>query len=234
MNSRTQRRKSTPAALRGLYTANGDPVTVLSGTFSLFRITCSYTSKPVFVMERSWASTSFTNSVDLQRLMSTVALGARRPLRSSSTNCCLMVTMPVTENPSNSIGMTTSSLASSAAKLAAVKPGGQKSPMVDNGYDISDYYAIDPMFGSMDEMKQLIKEAKKRNMYILMDLVVNHTSDEHAWFEASKNKDDEHADWYWWRPARPGTTPGEPGAEPNQWGSYFGGSAWEYCPERGE
>ena len=49
-----------------------------------------------------------------------------------------------------------------------------------------------------------------------------------------QNKDDEHADWYWWRPARPGTTPGEPGAEPNQWGSYFGGSAWEYCPERGE
>ena len=47
-----------------------------------------------------------------------------------------------------------------------------------------------------------------------MDLVVNHTSDEHAWFEASKNKDDEHADWYWWRPARPGTTAGEPGAEP--------------------
>jgi oligo-1,6-glucosidase len=58
-----------------------------------------------------------------------------------------------------------------------------QSPMVDNGYDISDYYAIDPMFGSMDEMKQLIKEAKKRNMYILMDLVVNHCSSEHEWFQ---------------------------------------------------
>ena len=58
-----------------------------------------------------------------------------------------------------------------------------QSPMVDNGYDISDYYAIDLMFGSMDEMKQLIKEAKKRNMYILMDLVVNHCSSEHEWFQ---------------------------------------------------
>ena len=58
-----------------------------------------------------------------------------------------------------------------------------QSPMVDNGYDISDYYAIDPMFGSMDEMKQLIKEAKKRNMYILLDLVVNHCSSEHEWFQ---------------------------------------------------
>ncbi len=83
-------------------------------------------------------------------------------------------------------------------------------------------------------MDELLAEAHKRGLKIVMDLVVNHTSDEHAWFEASKNKDDEHADWYWWRPARPGTTPGEPGAEPNQWGSYFGGSAWEYCPERGE
>ena len=57
-----------------------------------------------------------------------------------------------------------------------------------------------------------------------MDLVVNHTSDEHAWFEASKNKDDEHADWYWWRPARPGTTAGEPGAEPTS-----GAPTWRFC-----
>ncbi|EIJ28167.1 oligo-1,6-glucosidase 1 domain protein, partial [Bifidobacterium longum subsp. longum 1-6B] len=99
---------------------------------------------------------------------------------------------------------------------------------------ISDYQDIDPLFGTLDDMDELLAEAHKRGLKIVMDLVVNHTSDEHAWFEASKNKDDEHADWYWWRPARPGTTAGEPGAEPNQWGSYFGGSAWEYCPERGE
>ena len=92
-----------------------------------------------------------------------------------------------------------------------------KSPQDDNGYDISDYQDIDPLFGTLDDMDELLAEAHKRGLKIVMDLVVNHTSDEHAWFEASKNKDDEHADWYWWRPARPGTTPGEPGAEPNQW-----------------
>ena len=89
-----------------------------------------------------------------------------------------------------------------------------KSPQDDNGYDISDYQDIDPLFGTLDDMDELLAEAHKRGLKIVMDLVVNHTSDEHAWFEASKNKDDEHADWYWWRPARPGTTPGEPGAEP--------------------
>ena len=72
--------------------------------------------------------------------------------------------------------------------------------------DISDYQDIDPLFGTLDDMDELLAEAHKRGLKIVMDLVVNHTSDEHAWFEASKNKDDEHADWYWWRPARPGTT----------------------------
>lgn len=109
-----------------------------------------------------------------------------------------------------------------------------RSPQDDNGYDISDYQDIDPLFGTLDDMDELLAEAHKRGLKIVMDLVVNHTSDEHAWFEASKDKDDPHADWYWWRPARPGHEPGTPGAEPNQWGSYFGGSAWEYCPERGE
>ena len=109
-----------------------------------------------------------------------------------------------------------------------------RSPQDDNGYDISDYRDIDPLFGTLDDMDELLAEAHKRGLKIVMDLVVNHTSDEHAWFEASKDKDDPHADWYWWRPARPGHEPGTPGAEPNQWGSYFGGSAWEYCPERGE
>ncbi len=79
-----------------------------------------------------------------------------------------------------------------------------KSPQDDNGYDISDYQDIDPLFGTMADMDELLAEAHKRGLKIVMDLVVNHTSDEHAWFEASSDKDDEHADWYWWRPARPG------------------------------
>ena len=109
-----------------------------------------------------------------------------------------------------------------------------KSPQDDNGYDISDYQDIDPLFGTMADMDELLAEAHKRGLKVIMDLVVNHTSDEHAWFQASRDKDDPHADWYWWRPARPGHEPGTPGAEPNQWGSYFGGSAWEYDPKRGE
>ena len=109
-----------------------------------------------------------------------------------------------------------------------------RSPQDDNGYDISDYQDIDPLFGTLEDMDELLDEAHKRGLRIVMDLVVNHTSDEHAWFQASRDKDDPHADWYWWRPARPGHEPGTPGAEPNQWGSYFGGSAWEYDPKRGE
>ena len=109
-----------------------------------------------------------------------------------------------------------------------------RSPQDDNGYDISDYQDIDPLFGTLEDMDELLAEAHRRGLKIVMDLVVNHTSDEHAWFQASRDKDDPHADWYWWRPARPGHEPGTPGAEPNQWGSYFGGSAWEYDPKRGE
>jgi oligo-1,6-glucosidase len=109
-----------------------------------------------------------------------------------------------------------------------------KSPQDDNGYDIADYEAIDPLFGTMDDMDELLKQAHKRGLKVVMDLVVNHTSDEHAWFQASRSKDDPHADWYIWRPARPGHEPGTPGAEPNRWGSYFGGSAWQFDPKRGE
>lgn len=109
-----------------------------------------------------------------------------------------------------------------------------KSPQDDNGYDISDYQSIDSLFGTLEDMDELLAEAHKRGLKVVMDLVVNHTSDEHAWFQASRDKDDPHADWYWWRPAKPGHEPGTPGAEPNQWGSYFGGSAWEYDPKRGE
>ncbi|MEE0708204.1 MAG: alpha-amylase family glycosyl hydrolase, partial [Gemmiger sp.] len=109
-----------------------------------------------------------------------------------------------------------------------------RSPQDDNGYDISDYQDIDPLFGTLEDMDELLAEAHRRGLKIVMDLVVNHTSDEHAWFQASRDRDDPHADWYWWRPARPGHEPGTPGAEPNRWGSYFGGSAWQYDPKRGE
>ena len=91
-----------------------------------------------------------------------------------------------------------------------------KSPQDDNGYDISDYQDIDPLFGTMADMDELLAEAHKRGLKVIMDLVVNHTSDEHAWFQASRDKNDPHADWYWWRPAKPGHEPGTPGcrAEP--------------------
>ena len=79
-----------------------------------------------------------------------------------------------------------------------------RSPQDDNGYDISDYQDIDPLFGTLEDMDELLAEAHKRGLKIVMDLVVNHTSDEHAWFQASRDKNDPHADWYWWRPARPG------------------------------
>ncbi|WP_418969272.1 alpha-glucosidase [Alloscardovia omnicolens] len=109
-----------------------------------------------------------------------------------------------------------------------------KSPQDDNGYDISDYQDIDPLFGTLEDMDELLEQAHARGLKVVMDLVVNHTSDEHAWFQASRDKNDSHADWYWWRPAKPGYEPGTPGAEPNEWGSYFGGSAWQYDEKRGE
>lgn len=109
-----------------------------------------------------------------------------------------------------------------------------RSPQDDNGYDISDYRDIDPMFGTLDDMDALLAEAHSYGIKIVMDLVVNHTSDEHAWFQSSRNPDSDHADWYWWRPARTGCVPGTPGAEPNQWGGSFGGSAWQYDDRRGE
>lgn len=97
-----------------------------------------------------------------------------------------------------------------------------KSPNDDNGYDISDYCDIMDEFGTMDDMDNLLKEAKERGIKILMDLVVNHTSDEHKWFiEAKKSKDNKYRDYYVWRdPVN--------GKEPNELGSTFGGSAWEY------
>ena len=108
------------------------------------------------------------------------------------------------------------------------------SPQDDNGYDIADYQNIDPMFGTLDDMDELLRTAHSLGLKVIMDLVVNHSSDEHAWFIESRDKTSDKADWYWWMPAKEGHVPGEIGAEPNSWGSYFGGSAWTYDPQRGE
>jgi oligo-1,6-glucosidase len=109
------------------------------------------------------------------------------------------------------------------------------SPQDDNGYDISDYQDIDPMFGTLADVDELIARAHDRGMKIVMDLVVNHTSDDHPWFiESRSSTDNPKRDWYWWRPAREGMAPGTPGAEPTNWESFFSGSAWEYDPATGE
>ena len=99
-----------------------------------------------------------------------------------------------------------------------------KSPQVDNGYDISDYCGIDPMFGTMEDMEELIAEAKKRGISIIFDLVLNHSSDQHEWFlEALKGKDNPYHDYYIWRD-------GEADEPPNEMRATFGGSAWTYVP----
>lgn len=103
-----------------------------------------------------------------------------------------------------------------------------KSPNDDNGYDISDYCDIMDEFGTMEDMDNLLKEANERGIKILMDLVVNHTSDEHEWFiEAKKSKDNEYRDYYIWRDSVDGN-------EPNDLGSTFSGSAWQYDETTGQ
>jgi oligo-1,6-glucosidase len=110
-----------------------------------------------------------------------------------------------------------------------------RSPQDDNGYDISDYQDVDPTFGTLADLDALVLAVHERGMKLIMDLVVNHTSAEHAWFaESRRGKDNPKADWYFWRDARPGTVPGEPGSEPNNWGSAFSGPAWAWEPERGQ
>src|SRR3954471_17699596 len=110
-----------------------------------------------------------------------------------------------------------------------------RSPQDDNGYDISDYQDVDPVFGKLKDLDELIEALHARGMRIVMDLVVNHTSDEHPWFiESRSSADNPKRDWYWWRPPRHGHTAGEPGAEPTNWGSFFSGSAWELDDATGE
>lgn len=97
-----------------------------------------------------------------------------------------------------------------------------KSPFIDQGYDISDYYAIDPLFGTMEDMEELIAEGKKRGISIIMDLVVNHCSSHHEWFQkALADPDGPYADYFYFI---------ESDKEPNNWESYFGGSVWESVP----
>ena len=103
-----------------------------------------------------------------------------------------------------------------------------RSPQDDNGYDISDYQDIDPMFGNMEDMERLIAEAGARGIRIILDLVLNHTSDEHRWFkEALKGPDNPHHDYYVWRD-------GTPECPPNDMRACFGGSAWQWVPQLGQ
>src|SRR5699024_6610714 len=97
-----------------------------------------------------------------------------------------------------------------------------KSPNFDNGYDVSDYKTINPEYGTLEDLEQLIEEAEKRNISIILDIVLNHTSEQHPWcLEAKKGKDNPYRDYYIWK------DPGEKGF-PNELPGGFGGSAWEY------
>jgi oligo-1,6-glucosidase len=102
------------------------------------------------------------------------------------------------------------------------------SPGDDNGYDVSDYCAIDPIYGSLTDWRDMLREMHRRGIKLLMDLVVNHTSDEHPWFQQSREgKNNPYRDYYIWRPPRDGS-------EPNNWASCFGGSAWQWDERTGE
>ncbi|MCQ4085372.1 alpha,alpha-phosphotrehalase [Saccharibacillus sp. JS10] len=103
------------------------------------------------------------------------------------------------------------------------------SPQNDNGYDVSDYRSIDPMYGTMDDFDELMDELRKRDMHLMLDIVVNHSSTEHEWFQQSRlSKDNPYRDYYIWRDPAPG------GGVPNNWQSKFGGSAWQYDEATGQ
>jgi alpha-glucosidase len=103
------------------------------------------------------------------------------------------------------------------------------SPQADFGYDVANYVDIDPMFGNLSDYDRLIREAHKRKIRVIMDLVLNHTSDEHPWFvESRKSRNNPYRDWYIWR------DPSPEGKEPNNWYSVFGGKAWKFDPATGQ
>ena len=102
-----------------------------------------------------------------------------------------------------------------------------KSPMVDNGYDVSDYTDICPTFGTLEEFDKLLAAAHQRGIRVILDLVINHTSNQHSWFvESSSSRDNPKADWYLWQETASGQE------YPNNWLSYFGGTGWTYCSQR--
>ncbi|RKT77906.1 oligo-1,6-glucosidase [Terracoccus luteus] len=109
-----------------------------------------------------------------------------------------------------------------------------RSPMDDNGYDISDYEDVDPLFGTLADLDALIEGCHAHGIRVVMDLVVNHTSDEHPWFVEARDPASPKRDWYWWRPPREGHAAGTPGAEPTNWGAAFSGPAWHLDPHSGE
>ncbi|WP_231710377.1 alpha-amylase family glycosyl hydrolase [Roseibium limicola] len=103
------------------------------------------------------------------------------------------------------------------------------SPMADFGYDVSDYRDVDPMFGTLDDFKAMVAKAKSLGLKVLIDLVISHTSDQHAWFKESRSsRSNPKADWYVWAQSKP------EGSPPNNWLSIFGGSAWEWDGVRGQ
>ena len=105
------------------------------------------------------------------------------------------------------------------------------SPMDDNGYDISDYQDVDPIFGTLADLDELIGGLHQRGMKLMIDVVVNHTSDDHPWFRESRSStDNPKRNWYWWAPPRAGLAAGDPGAEPTNWESFFSGPTWELDP----
>jgi oligo-1,6-glucosidase len=108
-----------------------------------------------------------------------------------------------------------------------------RSPGADNGYDISDYYSVDPAFGTMEDMEELFAGAARRDIRIIMDLVINHTSDEHQWFQKSRDRESGYRDYYIWQKPGPGSSPGKP-RPPNNWTGFFMESVWEYDAKSGE
>ena len=110
-----------------------------------------------------------------------------------------------------------------------------RSPQDDAGYDISDYTDVDPAFGTLADLDELTEGLHARGIKLVMDLVVNHTSDEHPWFvESRSSADSPKRDWYWWRAPREGFEPDAPGAEPTNWRSFFSGPTWELDEASGE
>jgi alpha-glucosidase len=107
------------------------------------------------------------------------------------------------------------------------------SPQIDFGYDISDYESVDPQYGTLADFDHLVAEAKKRNIRIVLDMVLNHTSDKHQWFiDAASSRTNPKHDWYVWSDGKPGTGPNshEGKIPPNNWVALFGGSAWQWVP----